>query len=214
MDGNRRWARERGLPGVEGHRRGLEKLREVAGWAKTAGVKELTVYAFSVENWKRGEDEVRYLMDLFRHALKEGLHDIAQGACVRIIGERSLLAPDIKESIQVLESETAANRDFTLVMAISYGGQQEVLDAFARAREDGVALVTKDDLRRYMWSTGLLDPDLIIRTGGDKRLSNFLTFQSAYSELHFTDTKWPDFSQQEFAGILAGYKTRERRFGA
>lgn len=214
MDGNRRWARERGLPSVEGHRRGFEKLKEVISWAHKAEISEVTVYAFSTENWRRSKEEVSYLMDLFRAAMTNELRDLAKSVRVRFIGDRSRLPEDLQSAMSSLESSVNNDAQITVVIALSYGGQDEVLAAIQCAANDGVVPQNKEELKQYMWSRGLRDPDLIIRTGGDNRLSNFLTFQSAYSELYFTNTKWPDFSENEFGDIVTSFNARERRFGS
>lgn len=214
MDGNRRWASERGLKTVEGHQHGFEKLEEVVRWAEEERIQELTVYAFSSENWNRSSEEVSCLMDLFRKAVTHGLKEKAEHGRIRFIGNRTRLSEELVEAMAALEKRTENNTGGTLVIALSYGGQDEVLAAIEKATEAGVGLRSKEELKKYMWSAGLLDPDLIIRTGGEQRLSNFLTFQSAYSELHFTETHWPAFSKEEFISILTSYRSRERRFGS
>lgn len=210
MDGNRRWAKANGLSSIEGHRRGYDKLKEVARWAKEAGIKELTVYVFSTENWNRSEEEVAYLLKLFEHALAKGLEDLErEGARLRFIGERERFTPILQEKMEAAEQRTRTNGGITLVIALSYGGRAEVLDAVRKLRGD----VSEESLKRVMWSGDLRDPDLIIRTGGEMRLSNFLTWGSAYSELMFTNTLWPDLTKEEFRSMLTAYETRERRMG-
>lgn len=209
MDGNRRWAKERGLPTPKGHQRGFEKLKDVARWAREAGVKELTVYAFSTENWNRSEAEVAYLLELLEHALTEGLGDIEEEGRIRFIGQRERFSKEFREKMRAIEERTRENGDGTLVIALSYGGRAEILEAVRTLKGD----VTEETFKRAMWSGDLLDPDLIIRTGGEMRLSNFLTWGSAYSELMFTDTLWPDFGKDEFFSLLKAYEARERRIG-
>jgi len=210
MDGNRRYAKALGLSSLEGHQRGYEKLKELAGWTQEAGVRELTVYAFSTENWNRSEEEVSYLLKLLEHAISTGLEDIEQnGWHIRFIGQRERFSPGFRQKMRSVEERTRGNDGGTLVIALSYGGRAEILDALKRI--DGE--VTEESLRSAMWSRDLLDPDLIIRTGGEMRLSNFLMWQSAYSELFFTKTLWPDFSKEEFVSILREYESRERRMG-
>ncbi|HYE22883.1 MAG TPA: polyprenyl diphosphate synthase [Candidatus Paceibacterota bacterium] len=211
MDGNRRWAKAHGLLSMDGHKHGFEKLKEVARWAREAGVRELTVYAFSTENWNRSEAEVSYLMQLLEHVLSEGLQELEEdGICIRFIGESERFSPMFRRKMQGVEARTKGNGRSTLIIALSYGGRAEILDA---ARKLAGKEVTEDSLKEAMWSKGLLDPDLIIRTGGEMRLSNFLTWGSAYSELMFTDTLWPDFEKEELLSMLAEFQKRERRMG-
>lgn len=212
MDGNRRWAASRNLPTFEGHQKGFEKLKDVVRWSRDAGVKELTVYAFSTENWNRSPEEVAYLMGLLENVLTNGLEDIAQHTRIRFIGERTRFSEGIQQKIDAIETRTRAHTAGTLVIALSYGGRAEILDAVAKLQESG-EVASEESLRAHMWSADLLDPDLIIRTGGEMRLSNFLTWQSVYSELMFTDTLWPDFEKEEFLSLLSVYESRERRMG-
>ena len=212
MDGNRRWARERGKPTLEGHRLGYEKTQDVARWAKEAGLQELTIYAFSTENWNRSEEEVSYLMNLFRELLRDGLKEVAKDGRIRIIGERNRFAADLQKQMHELEERTKEHKEFTLVVALSYGGRAEILEATRRLQESG-ATVNEESFKEHMWSAGLMDPDLIVRTGGEERLSGFLTWQSVYSELFFTNTLWPDLTKEEFLSILETYEVRERRMG-
>lgn len=211
MDGNRRWAKARGLPSVAGHHAGFEKLKEVTRWAREAGVKELTVYAFSTENWNRSEAEVTYLMQLFEKALTTGLQEIeAEKGRIRFIGERERFAETLQRKMDTIETRTASNDSGTLIIALSYGGRAEIMQAIKKLAGQEI---TEATLKDAMWSRGLLDPDLIIRTGGDQRLSNFLTWGSVYSELSFTNTLWPDLTKNEFMSILESYRARERRMG-
>lgn len=214
MDGNRRWAKAKGLPTLEGHRRGLEKVKSATEWAFRAGVAEVTIYAFSTENWNRSKEEVEYLMELFEDALINQFAEvIREGGRIRFIGQRERMSEKLQALMQDAEEKSSGNDKGTLVIALSYGGQAEILSAANTLLADGKEQITEAELRSRMWSAGLLDPDLIIRTGGEKRLSNFLTWQSAYSELFFTDTMWPDFSEEEFTNILTEFSTRERRHG-
>lgn len=210
MDGNRRWAKARGLPSVEGHKVGFEILKDVTLWSRDAGVKELTVYAFSTENWKRSEEEVRYLMELLEYALTKGLEPLTkEDVRIRLIGERERFPESFQRKMREIEGRTKDSTGITLVIALSYGGRAEILDAVRKM--DGE--VTEESLKAHMWSAGLMDPDLIIRTGGEKRLSNFLTWHAVYSELFFTDTLWPDLSKEEYLRILSDFEKRERRMG-
>lgn len=214
MDGNRRWAKGRGLPTLEGHRKGLEKVRAATRWAFDAGVEEVTIYAFSTENWNRSKEEVEYLMKLFEDAFTNQFAEIIkEGGRIRFIGQRERMSEKLQTLMQDAEEQSEDNDKGTLVIALSYGGQAEILSAANALLAEGKEQITETELRSRMWSAGLLDPDLIIRTGGEKRLSNFLTWQSAYSELFFTDTMWPDFSEQEFMAILVEFSSRERRHG-
>jgi len=215
LDGNRRWAKEHGLPALEGHRRGFEKTKEILEWADNAGIKEIVLYAFSTENWNRSPEEIAYLMDIFREGFAEYLEEaLKRNKKLRFIGQRERMPEDLQELMERAERESAEGEDGALVIAVSYGGRAEILDAVNTllAREE-YEQVTEAELRSAMWSTGLLDPDLIIRTGGDKRISNFLTWQSVYSELFFVESKLPEFSKGEFDSILAEYAKRERRHG-
>lgn len=213
MDGNRRWAKEKGLPQLEGHRLGYEKLKEAVKWAREAGVKNVIVYAFSTENWNRSGDEVSYLMDLFRLMLKKDLKKFKQEkARLRIIGERRRFAPDIQKLMNVAEEETAENDEVTLGICLSYGGRSEILQAANRAIDAGKQIDEKT-FSQYLWTSGMPDPDIIIRTSGEHRLSGFLPWQSVYSELFFTKTYWPAFSKKEFLDILEEFSNRNRRNG-
>jgi undecaprenyl diphosphate synthase len=212
MDGNRRWAKERGLPTLEGHKRGYEKLTEVVQWMQHAQIPHLVVYAFSTENWNRAEKEVRYLMKLFRKALDEWLvKAVEQKVRVRIAGERERFTPELQEAMQELERETRDFNEHTLTLCLSYGGRAELVHAAREASKE--AEITEESLARNLWTKDMPDPDILIRTGGERRLSNFLPWQSTYSELFFVDTYWPDFSEDEFGAIIDDYNSRQRRFG-
>lgn len=214
MDGNRRWAKERGKPTLEGHRAGLEKLNDLLAWARARDVEEVTLYAFSTENWNRSPEEVAYLMELFEQAFDTQFEPfMGEGGRVRFIGERERLPEKLRASMERAEKRSETGTAGTLVVALSYGGRAEILAAARSLVARGAKDIDETAFKGAMWSAGLLDPDLIIRTGGDKRLSNFLTWQSTYSELFFTDTKWPDFSEEEFDTILREYGERERRHG-
>jgi len=214
MDGNRRWARERGLPTLEGHRRGYEKVEELLTWCRAEGVDEVILYAFSTENWSRSPEEVSYLMVLFEDALPDVCERLARtGVRIRFVGERKRFSPGLREKMRELEEKSAEGAEGTLALALSYGGRPEILAAVNRLLSEGRAHADEASFVEAMWSAGLRDPDLIIRTGGERRLSNFLPWQSVYSELFFTDTKWPDFGEEEFGAILADFRARERRRG-
>jgi len=215
MDGNRRWAKEQGLPTLEGHQRGFEKLKEVLGWAQERGIKHLVVYAFSTENWGRAEEEVSYLMNLIRRVFTRGSKDLAElkerGGRLRFIGERARFAPDIQQLLVDAE-DTTKDGDCTLWVALSYGGRTEILHATEMLQKSGEP-VTEESFAKHLWTEGMPDPDIIIRTSGEQRLSGFLPWQGVYSELFFTDTHWPAFSEAEFDAILAEFASRERRHG-
>lgn len=214
MDGNRRWARERGLPTPEGHHAGFEKLRDVVGWAADAGVREVTVYAFSTENWNRSPEEVAYLLELFEMAFEKGLEPLIERGCaIRFIGDHTHFSETLQQKMRELTERSASGTAGTLIVALSYGGRDEIVAATNKLLASGVVSVDATSFAEALDTAGLADPDLIIRTGGEQRLSNFLSWQSVYSELFFTDTKWPDFSHEEFIKILEWYATRDRRHG-
>lgn len=214
MDGNRRWAKEHNLPTLEGHRAGAEKIHDLVTWAGAVGIEEVTVYAFSTENWNRSKEEVGYLMMLAEHLFKKEISRfIEAGVRLRFIGDLSLASEQIQEVIKTAEEQTQGGDKGTLVFAFSYGGRPEILAAVNRLLREGKETVDEEGFSNALWSAGLLDPDLILRTGGDHRLSNFLPWQSVYSELFFTDTKWPDLSKEEFDNVLLEFAERERRHG-
>ena len=214
MDGNRRWAKENGLPQLEGHRIGIEKIKDAMKWAQERGISEVTIYAFSTENWNRSEEEVSYLMKLFEAMLDNWIQEVIEhGGCLKFIGQLERLPKTMQKKISEVTELTKNGKDGTLIIALSYGGRAEILDAVNKLIVMDREVVTEQELRDAMWSAGLHDPDLIIRTGGEKRLSNFLAWQSTYSELFFTDTKWPAFTKEEFNMILDNYAERERRRG-
>ncbi len=217
MDGNGRWAELRGVPRIEGHRRGVDRSKEVIECAAEMGIKCLTLYAFSTENWQRPSDEVTTLMQLLELYLKRELNNLMRNGIVfRTIGETSRLPQNIQAIIRDAEEKTAANKGMTLVTALSYSGRSEIVRAIKRMLLAGIApdAVTEEILASFLDTAGLAPPDLIIRTSGEKRLSNFLLWQSAYAELYFTDTLWPDFSRDEFMVAVQDYQQRERRFGS
>lgn len=215
IDGNRRWARARGLPIFEGHRAGYEKVKEFLRWARDVGATHVIAYAFSSENWKRAPEEVSYLMKLLKHACIAEVEEFKkENARIRVIGDRARLSADVRNAIESAEETTKSCTGPTLVLAISYGGRDEVLHAVNSLIADThAAPVTAENFSQRLWTAGIPDPDLIIRTSGEKRLSNFLPWQSVYSELFFIDTLWPDFTKEEFLQILEDYQNRERRFG-
>ncbi len=214
MDGNRRWAKKQGKPVFEGHRVGYDRLTDVVGWAREAGVPHMVVYAFSTENWQRTEDEVGYLMKLFRFIIdNEAERMVAEHVRVRFIGERTRFSEDIQKGMDRIEAETEKSYKITLHIAVSYGGRAEIMAAANELVLKNFGVETEEAFAKKLWSYPMPDPDLIIRTGGEHRLSGFLPWQSVYSELFFVSTLWPDFSRAEFDGILAEFYTRKRRHG-
>ncbi len=221
MDGNGRWATARGLPRTAGHRRGVETVRETVRAAGELGVEYLTLFGFSTENWKRPADEVSFLMSLLRHYLRAELDTLVkEGARLRVVGDRDGLAADIVDMIRVAEERTRANTRIHVSIALNYGGRADIVqaarqlaEAAARGRLDPDA-VTEQLLEQHLLTRELPEPDLLIRTGGEQRISNFLLWQSAYTELVFCDALWPDFSKADLAGAIAEFRRRERRYGA
>jgi undecaprenyl diphosphate synthase len=212
MDGNRRWAKEQGLPSLAGHKAGYERLKDVVRWAKEAAISHVIFYAFSTENWKRTTEEVGYLMDLLRFAITNELAELKkEKVSVRFIGDMDRLPDDIKKGAQDVEEKTKGG-DITLVLAISYGGRDEIIRAVKRMQAAG-EVCTEESLAKYLDTTGIPDPDLVIRTSGEERISNFLLWQIAYSELYFTKTYWPALTKEEFMSILDRVKARDRRKG-
>lgn len=216
MDGNGRWALRRGLPRLAGHRAGTENIRRVIECFACHGVKYLTLYAFSTENWARPEEEVRGLMEILKEVLDrevENLH--RQGARLLHIGNLEVLDPDLQAAVRRAIDLTKHNDRITVAVAFNYGGRAEILDAVRRIIAAGVRPeeVTEELFASYLHTAGLPDPDLIIRTAGEQRLSNFLIWQAAYAEYYFTPVLWPDFDEAEVARALEAYARRERRFG-
>lgn len=220
MDGNGRWAKQRGLPRIEGHRRGVETVRTATFAARDLGVKVLTLYAFSVENWKRPQDEVGGLMSLLEFYLKKELQTFVRDRVrLRTIGRTDELPPSVQKLLHSTMEETKNFNDYTLVLALNYGSRTEVVDA-ARAYAAAVA-AGKEKLNdgswntfsRYLYAPDLPEPDLVIRTSGESRISNFLLLQAAYAEFVFTPVLWPDFTKADLAAAIADYARRERRYG-
>lgn len=213
MDGNRRWAKERGKETLVGHKAGEDKFYEVAQWVKEASIPHAVFYAFSTENWLRDKVEVTYLMDLFETfmlQLKGEIETIQMRVCV--IGERTRFSPRLQDLMSELEKASSHYIGTTIWVALSYGGRAEIVAACNHAITAGIA-ISEESFAQYLWTAGMPDPDLIIRTGGDVRLSNFLPWQAVYSELFFTDTYWPAFTKDEFTRIVAQYADRQRRRG-
>ena len=232
MDGNGRWAQRRRLPVAAGHRAGAKSLRRILDHALDLGIKEVTVYSFSTENWSRPADEVAALMDLFIEMIDSQVPDLHErGARVLFVGRRDGVPPELVRRIEEAEALTAANERMTLFIAFNYGARRELLDAAAGlaaewAAAQGAAArpgadatltaaptFTDEDLRRHLYAPAMHDPELLIRTSGEQRISNYLLWQLAYSELYFSDKLWPDFAEEDLDTALAEYARRQRRFG-
>lgn len=217
MDGNGRWAKKRLLPRVAGHKRGLEAVREAVRFCCESGIDFLTLFAFSSENWRRPPEEVSFLMGLFLQALEREVDRLHQrGIRLRIVGNLIRFSPDLQERIQQAEARTAGNSDLTLTICADYGGRWDILratNALLQSGFDPSQTLTEADLAPYLSMSYAPEPDLFIRTGGERRISNFLLWQLAYTELYFTDTLWPDFDRLAFEAAIASYHRRERRFG-
>jgi undecaprenyl diphosphate synthase len=210
MDGNARWAQSRGLPVLAGHRQGAKALKQTVKDAVKLGIKELTVYAFSTENWQRPRDEVEGLMEMFAELIDSETPELdEEGVRMRFIGRREEVSARLQERMNWAETETAGNERMKLFVAFNYGGRAEILDAAAQF-EGG----SEEDFRRLLYAPDMTDPDVLIRTSGEIRTSNFLLWQCAYSELVFTETLWPDFSEADLRSALEEYEARGRRFGA
>jgi len=220
MDGNGRWARQRGLPRIEGHRRGVETVREIVDAARELGIRCLTLYAFSVENWHRPADEVGALMGLLEIFLKREISNLVKNRVrLRTIGRTHELPGPVQTQLQRALDATAHFTDYTLVLALNYGSRTEAVDAarrYAAAVASGRQNLndgTWEAFARYLYTSEMPDPDLVIRTSGETRVSNFLLLQAAYAEFYFTPVLWPDFTKADLAGAIADYARRERRYG-
>lgn len=217
IDGNRRWARKKNLPTFEGHRQGLIKLKTLGNYIFEKEVKVLTVFCFSTENWNREKNEVEYLMKLFEETLVEkSVNEYhKKGVRIKVIGQIERLSANLREKIKSAEAKTKDNKDGVLNLAISYGGRADIIEAVKKIIKDKKATeeITEDVFAKYLWTDNLPYPDLIIRSGGEKRLSNFLTWQSAYSELYFSEKPWPDFEKEDIDNAFFDYSQRQKRFG-
>lgn len=220
MDGNRRWAKKRGLPAVVGHKKGAEVLIDTAKAVKSLGVKFMTVYAFSTENWQRDKEEVDGLMNLLRNYLDNSFKELEENNVkIVFIGERDMLAADIVAKMAKIEDKTRQNDGMTLCVALSYGGRQEIVAASKKIAElvqSGSLKLENIDVSTFssmLYTAEIPEPDLLIRTSGEQRISNYLLWQLAYSEMYFSQTLWPDFSKSELKDIIEIYNKRERRYG-
>jgi len=220
MDGNGRWAKRQGLPRVVGHRRGVDALKDLLRCCKDWGIKALTAYAFSTENWGRPLEEVDFLMTLFQRVLRQELREMMQeNVQIQFVGNLNALPQPLQLEISRSMVETQHNRDIQFTVATNYGGRQEILQATqAIAHQVQQGLLQPDEIdeavfERHLYTAGICDPDLLIRTSGEMRISNFLLWQMAYAEIYITETLWPDFDRAEFHQALCAYQQRERRFG-
>ncbi len=221
MDGNGRWAKARGLPRTAGHKKGVDAVRRTVEAARELGIGTLTIFSFSSENWRRPEEEISDLMGLLRFYLRSEVAELHRaGIRLRVIGDRNRLSDDINRLIDNAEGLTRDNRVMTLVVALSYGSRLEIVHAARRLAEDVVAgrlspdAIDEDALSARLYTADIPDPDLIIRTSGEKRISNFLLWQAAYAELVFVNTLWPDFTKRDLEAAIEEFHRRERRFGA
>jgi len=218
-DGNRRWAKQHGLPLIEGHRVGIDKLRKVIEWCRDLNIRMLTLWGFSMENFDRDKSEVQLLMKLFEKKIdevnREEVHE--NRVRVRIFGRRDLLTPKVRERIEKFEKDTEKYSNYYVNILLAYGGRQEIVDAcnsiLKDCREGKLKSVTEESFPAYLCTGELSDPDLIIRTSGEQRLSGLMPWKSAYSELYFCPKLWPDFSEQDLRDAVEEYKRRKRRFG-
>lgn len=212
MDGNGRWAKKRMMPRLAGHREGMKRVIDIVRYASDLGVESLTLYAFSTENWKRPAQEVNGLMDLLIDYVKLQLKELMkENVQVRLLGEEIASRPAVRAAIDEAVSETSSNTGMILNLALNYGGRAELVHAFTTLKDK--ERITEEDISAALFTKGQADPDLIIRTGGDMRLSNFLLYQSAYAELYFTQTLWPDFKGPQLEEAIDDFNRRQRRFG-
>ncbi len=212
LDGNRRWAKEKGLPAFEGHKKGLDKIKKVISWCKEKGIKNLTLFVFSTENWKRPKKEVNYLMKLAENMDSHFSEAAEQNIKLRVIGQRDRLPMTIQASIKKIEDLTKNNNAMTLNFALSYGGRAEIVEAVKNVIRQKIDIDKIDEglISRNLWTSDL---DLIIRTGKEQRISNFLIWQAAYSELYFFKKYWPDFNEADLDQAISEYTRRQRRYG-
>ncbi len=221
MDGNGRWAKKRGLPRVMGHKKGTEATRAAVEKCGELGVEYLTLYVFSAENWHRPENETKFLMNLLIEMLRKEMNNLNKNNVqIHTIGDTQILPESARQELEEAIKKTASNTGLKLVLAISYGGRNEIIQAaksffnkLTPGDGSGINSLNEEEFRKHFYMPELPDPELIIRTGGEKRLSNFLLWQAAYSELYFSETLWPDFGKKELTQAISDYNTRERRFG-
>ena len=221
MDGNGRWAKKRGLSRIAGHQKGIESVRDIVRTSRKLGIKWLTLYAFSEENWKRPKYEVKALMNLLNRFLKGELKEMLDnGIRLECIGQTEKLPLEVQKTLWQTIEKTAHNKEMALILALSYGGRQEIVGAIKNMLKDiekgklKIKQITEERLSKYLYTSDIPDPDLIIRTSGEYRISNFLLWQIAYTEIYITTTLWPDFHSERYLEALIDYQKRERRFGS
>ncbi len=214
MDGNRRWTKVHGFSASKGHTEGYARAKDVVRWCKEAHIPVVTLYAFSTENWKRSRTEVGFLMALFERVLTKEIDEfVKEGARLRIIGSKEHLSAKLERAILSAEKKTAHNKKILVNIAFNYGGRDEIVHAVRKVVENMPKKIDEKIVEKYLFTSGIPNPDLIVRTGGEMRLSGFLLWQAAYAELYFSKTYWPAFSKKEFSDILIDFKKRQRRFG-
>jgi len=214
MDGNGRWAKKRNLPRSLGHKAGTENIRKIIAYAKEKGIGYLTFYAFSTENWKRPQDEIQALMKLLKQYLMKEVDTFnKEGVRLCTIGSLEAFSPDLVQAIEEAREKTAGNRAITVIIALNYGSRQEIVRGVNRLIAQGKSEITEEDLNQVLYTRDFPDPDLLVRTSGELRLSNFLLWQLAYTELLFTPEYWPDFNEKSFEKALEEYTRRDRRYG-
>ena len=220
MDGNGRWAKKRGLPRVFGHKKGVEVVKKIVRKTLSLGIPYLTLYAFSKENWQRPKKEISFLFSLLKEYLSQEVPELKkQGICLKVIGDKEDFPQDIREFLEWAENETAQGSQLTLCLALSYGGRAEILRAVKLISEEvkkgklNPSEIEEELFRKFLYTADIPDPDLLIRTSGEIRISNFLIFQMAYTEFYFTPVYWPDFTEEEYIKALEDFQRRERRFG-
>jgi len=214
MDGNGRWARERNLPRIIGHKVGSESVREIIRVCLELGIEYLTLYSFSTENWQRPEEEIKGLMELLKFLLKREVDELNKnGVSLKAIGKLDYLPNDVKNELFNAIEKTKNNNKLKLYLALSYGGRQEILDAVNKIIKSKLESIDEENFRNFLYDPTLPDPDLLIRTSGEYRISNFLLWQISYTELYFTNTLWPEFRREEFLRVLEDYSKRKRKFG-
>lgn len=214
MDGNRRWARERNYTTLEGHTRGYQKAKEMATWCREAGVTHLYLYAFSNENWNRSPEEVSYLTELFKSIFTNEADEFrAENGALKFIGDLARFGPAFEREAKALEATNPQDPSLTVVIALSYGGRQEIVRAVNTLLNEDKKNVSEEEFSAHLYTSGMPDPDLILRTSGEERLSGFLPWQATYSELYFIEKHWPDFEKQDFDAMLNEFAARERRHG-
>lgn len=214
IDGNGRWAQKRGFPRSYGHKKGTQTLKKIVLYAKKLGIKVISIFAFSTENWKRPKDEVEYLFKLFKEAAQDILNkNKFDGICYRHMGDKNGLPKDFCELVVELEEKTKNNSDFIVNVGINYGGRDELLRTVNKILRSGKQQVSQEEFSGFLDTHGLCDPELIIRTSGEQRISNFMLYQMAYSEFYFPKVHWPDFNEKQFDKALENFTQRHRKFG-